>query len=59
MVVVPCFNVNVDVLIVAGSIGILKVALTILFNTTPVSLGVGLVVRTRGCKVAPVLNENK
>ena len=52
----PCFMVNVAVVRVSGSMGILKVAETILFRNTPVALFAGLVEITMGDRVSPVLN---
>ena len=54
--VVPCFMLKVVVVRVNGSIGILKVAVTIiLLRATPVALFAGLVEVTIGKMVAPVL----
>ena len=54
--VVPSCKVNVDVLIGVGSIATLNVAVTVLFNTTPVSLAAGLVEITVGGVGAKVVN---
>jgi hypothetical protein len=48
MDVVPCFNVKVVALIVAGSITSLKVALTVLLTTTFVAVSTGSVEVTDG-----------
>ena len=48
MAVVPCFRVKVDAVIVAASIGSLKVALTVLVTAMPVAVSVGSVEETDG-----------
>jgi hypothetical protein len=54
--VVPCFSVNDAAVMVNGSIGTLKVAVTTLLRNTPVPLFNGLVEFTVGEGLALVLN---
>jgi hypothetical protein len=54
--VVPCFNVKLVVLIVDGSITILKLAVIVLLSATPVALLLGSVEVTVGATIVPVVN---
>jgi hypothetical protein len=57
--VIPCFKVNVVVVIVKGSIGSLKVAVMFALTATPTSPAAGIVEITVGAVVSPVVPVSK